>query len=919
MSTSAGTTSSGEARAVLLHIAGRRTLPIPPELIVDGVLALPGPWDWPVKLAALEAVLRRLASVSTEELGVVAAPRGSPWGRYRIGRAAVDRPLPYDIRLWSVSPIGGACTCADFLRGALGICKHLAAVLAHLSERPRVFRRVQATPPRVRRGVVWDPVDSAATDTHDPLLALGFAPGAAAPRKKVGRLVEELFRVEPSRSASPPWRLRAIHATDPEVRLGLIQRLQGLVREKGQGDDPAARAVLAEEGANADRLVRLRVAGPALVRAIGGTTRRRRLYAYQREGVGRFLERGRLVLADDMGLGKTTQAIVAASALYDANLVRRGLFVVPAALKPQWAREWEAISRAPLRLVEGGAEERRAVYASTRRGFLVTNYEQVVKDLDAIVAWSPDFAALDEAQRIKNWATKTAIAIKRLKPEYRLVLTGTPLENRLDELASVVEWVDDRVLEPKWRLVPWHTAYADGQREVVGARNLGSLRARLGPVLVRRVRSEVLTQLPARQDTVIPVELTDRQRDAHDGLNQPIARLASVARRRALRPPEFVQLMSLLANQRMIANGLALEGFTDIWPAIKGRSPTAAVLESLDAPKLVELRELVSSLVLSQGRKVVVFSQWRRMLELAAWAVADLLLGAGRRALFFTGQEGARRRTQNLVDFHDDPAAAVLFLTDAGGVGLNLQKAASACINLELPWNPAVLEQRIGRIHRLGQSRPIDVYNLMSQGCIEERIWSLVAGKRALFDGLFEGTSDEIRFDSGRGIAQVLERLVPSAGPPASSSRAVAEAADAVILADAEVEPEVDEREIRDGRQDGGTDPLPVSAESAGPTDVPGLAPSPTAGAGKVETADETGTAPLEGPAAGAEPAIARLFGAVAVQHRADGSLVIEAPPDAARALEALFDGMARLMATARSGTGRVDGPAPVTMPEQIS
>jgi hypothetical protein len=99
-------------------------------------------------------------------------------------------------------------------------------------------------------------------------------------------------------------------------------------------------------------------------------------------------------------------------------------------------------------------------------------------------------------------------------------------------------------------------------------------------------------------------------------------------------------------------------------------------------------------------------------------------------------------------------------------------------------------------------------------------------------------------------------------------------------------------------------DPLPPSADSAGPIDLAGLPPSPPAGAGKVGTADETGTAPLDGPAAGAEPAIARLFGALAVQHRADGSLVIEAPPDAARALEALFEGMARLMATARSGTG---------------
>jgi SNF2 family DNA or RNA helicase len=172
--------------------------------------------------------------------------------------------------------------------------------------------------------------------------------------------------------------------------------------------------------------------------------------------------------------------------------------------------------------------DRRSIYQSTPRGFLVTNYEQVVRDLDAVIAWAPDMVVLDEAQRIKNWATKTALTIKRLKPDFRLVLTGTPMENRLEELASIVEWVDDRALEPKWRLVPWHSTYADGKQEVIGARNLDLLRKRLAPVLLRRLRSEVLSQLPARQDTVIPVELTAEQREAHDDLNQPIAKLARI-------------------------------------------------------------------------------------------------------------------------------------------------------------------------------------------------------------------------------------------------------------------------------------------------------------------------------------------------------------------------------------------------------
>jgi len=835
-----------EAREVLLQLAGRRTQPIPAELVVEHVLGLPGPWDWPVRREALEAVIRRVASVRGQEIVVVDAPRRGLWGRYRLARAG--EALPYDVRLWSISPLGGACGCADFTRAALGICKHLAAILASLGRRPRQFQRLAATPPDSPPRLLWDPTAAGAAPT-DLLASLRLSADATGDRGRIARL----FRLA---KGNARW-LRETHLDAPAARIHLVEALRSLAPRDAA--DPAARAVLSEEQTRLTRILGLRA---AVRRAKRPAVSRRRLYAYQQEGVRRFLAGGRLVLADDMGLGKTTQAVVAATTLHDAGLVRRGLLVVPAALKPQWEREWCAISPVPLRIVDGGAGERRAIYEATRRGFLVTNYEQIIKDLDAIGAWAPELVILDEAQRIKNWATKTAQSVKRLAPAYRLVLTGTPMENRLEELASIVEWVDDRALEPKWRLAPWYSAHGDGRREVVGARNLGELRARLAPVLLRRTRAEVLGQLPARQDTTIPVDLTERQRDAHDELNQPIAKLARIAQRRPLTPPEFLRLMSLLATQRMIANGLALHEFAAAWPDLRGRSPGPAVLESLDAPKLGELRELVANLALTQGRKVVVFSQWRRMLELAAWAVSDLLRGSGKRALFFTGQEGQRRRTQNLVDFHDDPDAAVLFLTDAGGVGLNLQRAASACVNLELPWNPAVLEQRIGRIHRLGQSRPIDVYNLMTRGSIEERIAGLVANKRALFKGLFEGATDELRFEGGRAIAAVLERLtegLPNGGDPAA-------------------EDSVDES-------------LAVTVSEGDPLPSDGGGPAPPA-----PTRD---TEPAAPPAPGDGTSVARLLGAVTVNRGDDGGVVIQAPPEAARALVALFEGMSRLMAAA--------------------
>ena len=150
------------------------------------------------------------------------------------------------------------------------------------------------------------------------------------------------------------------------------------------------------------------------------------------------------------------------------------------------------------------------------------------------------------------------------------------------------------------------------------------------------------------------------------------------------------------------------------------------------------------------------------MLTLAHWATQDLLAEKGYRAGFFTGAEGRKRRTQNIVEFHDDPTFRVLFASDAGGVGLNLQHAANCVINMDLPWNPAVLEQRIGRIYRLGQKNPIDVYNVVCEEGIESRIAVLVDSKHAFFKGLFDGDTDTIQFGETVGL--------PLANPEADRS-----------------------------------------------------------------------------------------------------------------------------------------------------
>ncbi len=832
--------AESEIYQTLLARAQRRTGGVPPEQIVHHVLSVTLGGDWPVQRDALDAVLRRCASTRVDEIRIVRRPRGRVLGLYTTRRRG-SPARPYRTLLRRIAPLDGSCACPDFLRNSLGLCKHLVTVLEDaVSKRRRVDAGAEATPAQPLR---WDPVR--------PLTGLG---DWLARVRRVDGAPDRHLRDWRRPANGHDWTV-AVPGSTPQ-RLALVDRLLAAL---GDGDaEPALHALLQEERARLSRQIQTASVRTELQRAL--RTLKQSLYAYQREGVERFFARGRLLLADDMGLGKTAQAIAACHALWHTGRVRRGLLIVPAALKPQWLREWQLFSDAPVAVVDGAPSERRAAFEACRRGFLLVNYEQIIRDVDLVRDWTPDIVVLDEAQRIKNWATKTASSVKRLDPLYRLVLTGTPMENRLDELASIVEWVDDLALEPKWRLAAWHTTPVDGKAEIGGARNLETLRTRLAACMVRRVRREVLSQLPARTDTRIPIEMTAEQIDEHDALNMPIAQILGRGKRRALTQAEFLRLMTLLTTQRVIANGLAQLRFEQIWPDLSRiERPTDSTLRGLASPKLAELRELIGQLALVEGRKVVVFSQWRRMLRLGHWVTRHQLAHEGVRAAFFTGAEGQKRRTQNLVDFHDDPACRVLFATDAGGVGLNLQRAASACINIELPWNPAVLEQRIGRIHRLGQRRPIDVYNLVSEPGIESRIADLVGSKKAFFTGLFDGTTDEVTFERAGGFLSRIERIV---GPKMTPAPARPE--------DVSV-PEDDgaEREIEAV--------VAAGDESRDGLGAPAVRPEPIPSNADIE----------------------RLVSGLRVQRTASGGLLIEAPPETASTLAALFSGMAQLLGAA--------------------
>ncbi|MFK7986270.1 MAG: DEAD/DEAH box helicase [Sandaracinaceae bacterium] len=870
-----------EARRMLIGIF-RSAGKIPPTLLAAHTLRLHAVDPWPVVRAAAEALVRRATLARGEGLRVHKRPRGGEvFGEYTTRRPERGALLPYAPRLLSFAPLRVSCGCEDYRRNGLGLCAHGLAVLADVFSRPRARKRAELGREDLSVRLDWDPVRPL-LGIDEPWSRLRFR---AAGRAEFARDWDE-GRRDPATGCllGPGW-LRPPHSSCAK---SVVKAAARYAQRCPDRVSPAAKAVVEEE------LGRYAGEAPtphAVERSLQSL--KLELYPYQRQGVLTACSQARLLLADDMGLGKTAQAIGTAHALSELSRVRRGLVVVPAALQGQWMREWGAFTDVPLTTVLGRPSERRALYRDTTDGFLLISYAKLRRDQTALAEWAPDLVILDEAQRIKNADTMTARAVKALRPPYRLALTGTPLENRLTELASIVEWVDEGALEPKWRLDPVHGG--PGQ-----ARHLSTIRARIAHCFLRRRRAEVLSQLPTRTDSSTPVPLTAEQAGPHESAGRKVARLSRLAKQRPLSPAERLELLKHLTTQRMAANGVAQLRFEETWPAIVDHRWDEVDPAMLAAPKLEALREVVEQLVITQGRTIVVFSQWRRMLRLAWWATRDLLEREGLRSVFFTGGESPRARDRSLVELHDDPLTRVLFATDAGGVGLNLQRAANACVHLELPWNPAVLEQRVARIHRLGQADPIDVVQLVTQGSIEARIEGLVAAKRSLFEGLFDSDADSVSMDD----RALLERL---GSPDDRDAGWDAEPASTDLIDGPALE---DETPFAD----------PVAktqASSANPVNGVGPCGGATCGAASVL---HTGSAPrsatsttpgkdvaasltcLSGPGVSAPHiqtpiAVSQMLTSLEVRAEEGGQLIISASPEAAEGLAALFRGMAALVA----------------------
>lgn len=630
----------------------------------------------------------------------------------------------YHVRIHGKEPGNNHCTCPDFLVNTLGTCKHIEFAVAKLARKRKgnPFASQSSRPKHAeivlrygtKRDILFRP-GSMSSHAFQKITAAFFYEN--------GILRQERYR-------DFDQFLKKARELDPTLYCHR-EALSFLTQVRDQETLGKRISQAFPQGADSP-----------IFRTLLKTT----LYPYQRKGALFAAKAGRCIIADDMGLGKTIQAIAGAEILARTMGIERVLIVCPTSLKHQWKQEIDKFTGRSAEIVEGLLHSRARRYQSTSF-FKIVNYDVIHHDLPQIREWAPDLIILDEAQRIKNWKTRTAKSVKQLPSEYAFVLTGTPLENRLEELHSIVEFVDRFHLGPSFRFLAEHQIL-DDHGKVVGYRNLSKITETLKTILLRRTKAEVLKQLPQRVDKNLFVAMTPQQTAYHEENGNIVARIVAKWRRSGfLTEKDQQRLMIALQNMRMSCNSTyLLDGKTD------------------HGVKTDELKALLSEALESSETKVVIFSQWIRTHELIIRRLERMRLVGKQKPgfVFLHGGLSSPERRKIIQQFKEDPGCRVFLSTDAGGVGLNLQ-SASMVINMDQPWNPAVLEQRIGRVHRLGQSRPVRVVNFISEGTIEQGMLALLSFKKSLFAGVLDGGQDEV-FLGGTRLKRFMESVEKVSG-----------------------------------------------------------------------------------------------------------------------------------------------------------
>ncbi|MEK0160453.1 DEAD/DEAH box helicase [Pseudoalteromonas piscicida] len=455
---------------------------------------------------------------------------------------------------------------------------------------------------------------------------------------------------------------------------------------------------------------------------------------YQVQGVNwlKFLNRHQLggILADDMGLGKTLQVIAYFISQHNTLVTQPSLIVCPTSLVGNWRDEFKRFApHLPLTIIHGSNREEALTNLSGAR-FILTTYPLLKRDVAYYKGLDFDSIVLDEAQYIKNESAQISKCVKSLSARFKLCLSGTPVENNLLELKSLLDFVMPDVLGTKQQFKQHFQIPIEKEQDRPRARELRSL---IAPFILRRTKAEVVKELPNKTELIKELEFSDEQHKLYQGVQHQVeSRLLNLFQEQGVERSKLAFLDALLKLRQICCH-----------PQLVDKS-----LTDQHGAKFEWLAQHLPVL-LSEGRKIIIFSQFTSVLDLIAEQCQQQKL----KYTMLTGQ--TRQRDKAIEAFTQGKCNVFLISLKAGGTGLNLTQADTV-IHFDPWWNPAVENQATDRAYRIGQDKPVFVYKLIMANSIEEKVFKMQRDKQALVDALFAESGVNLgQFDESQMLALI--------------------------------------------------------------------------------------------------------------------------------------------------------------------
>lgn len=460
------------------------------------------------------------------------------------------------------------------------------------------------------------------------------------------------------------------------------------------------------------------------------------------------------IIGDEVGLGKTIQALGAINELLQEKLISKILIVMPASLKYQWQDEISKFTPYSSFIVEGTAKKREKQYTefiNSTDEIMIVGYETLRIDINIVKEMPFDCVVLDEAHKIGNRKTKTHDAIMQLQSEYRFALTGTPMQNKPQEIFGLMSWIDKGVFGGVTNFNKRHILVGEkyGKQWVeLGYRYLDEIREKVSPKMLRRLKKEVAPDLPDIIETVVRVDMNKPQKTLYEAINEDIQLLQAEIKdyyenqsdedkNKHKRHPKEDAMLGYLYMQQALSDHplLLLQGDSKMVNKYK-----PLIKNCKTSPKLEALIEQVG-IFLEQDSKIVIFSRYVRML---VFIREKLMSHYDEDAYMIHGDISAKERNEQLKDFRTNPNRNIMLLSDAGNAGLNIE-FSDILINYDSPWSLSSRVQRNGRIHRISSTfDKVTVMDIVTNGTIDETILKTVQRKEELNSGLIENTEEEI-------------------------------------------------------------------------------------------------------------------------------------------------------------------------------